>query len=448
MCAASWFPMSAHGAGEVPERVSLRQDSAGRDDEPLLPDGESGLLRRVVTGLQLPGAWRLFSWPSSGDESAGSGAQSAGDVESGEQEASNSGEERRVGGSAAAGWAGQDGDADARGSAGVPVSAPECVHAAHSPRTASGSPGAAVDVGRPAAALAGANSYAEITAAEMPVEAAAVQEAGAGGEEQEIAGAAGESGRSLTLGERVASIGRDLLGIGKAEAASESGSKAGDSGPSVFKALLGGSGGGESPPRSPNSQPTCLICLEQLMNEDFMSGEAISLDCQCRGELALRHRTCALKWSRVKGDNICDICRAPVKNLPAPSPRGSSSSESDIEMGDEYAGAHGGLGLDAMPGNADLVFDCIRVTWVAMIVCILFFSMDLSTALWTGIIVGMGYTMFVRAMYSQQIAVAHMQMALAAQEAARQAEGASPVAPAAAGVPGVPPPAFMHQMIV
>lgn len=39
----------------------------------------------------------------------------------------------------------------------------------------------------------------------------------------------------------------------------------------------------------------------------------------------------------------------------------------------------------------------------AMIVCILFFSMDLSTALWTGIIVGMGYTMFVRAMYSQQV---------------------------------------------
>lgn len=39
----------------------------------------------------------------------------------------------------------------------------------------------------------------------------------------------------------------------------------------------------------------------------------------------------------------------------------------------------------------------------AMIVCILFFSMDLSTALWTGIIVGAGYTLFVRAMYSQQV---------------------------------------------
>lgn len=55
-----------------------------------------------------------------------------------------------------------------------------------------------------------------------------------------------------------------------------------------------------------------------------------------------------------------------VMNLPAPSPRGSSSSESDIEMGEgEFAaGGHANLGLDAMPGNADLVFDCIRVTWV------------------------------------------------------------------------------------
>ena len=44
----------------------------------------------------------------------------------------------------------------------------------------------------------------------------------------------------------------------------------------------------------------------------MQSGEAISLDCVCRGELALRHRTCAIKWSRVKGDAICDICRAPV----------------------------------------------------------------------------------------------------------------------------------------
>ena len=32
----------------------------------------------------------------------------------------------------------------------------------------------------------------------------------------------------------------------------------------------------------------------------LQSGEAMSLECQCRGELALRHRSCAEKWSRVK----------------------------------------------------------------------------------------------------------------------------------------------------
>eukprot|EP00889_Picochlorum_renovo_P004813 jgi/Picre1/31843/NNA_007192.t1 len=36
--------------------------------------------------------------------------------------------------------------------------------------------------------------------------------------------------------------------------------------------------------------PVCLICLEPLMPEDFSSGKAMSLDCGCRGDLALRHR--------------------------------------------------------------------------------------------------------------------------------------------------------------
>ena len=113
----------------------------------------------------------------------------------------------------------------------------------------------------------------------------------------------------------------------------------------------------------------------------------------------------------------------------------------------------------------------------AMIISILFFEMSLSTALWTGIIVGIGtfavcqclfavllarlpvmasnmshavvenatmlstvlddclagYTLFVRAMYRQQLAQA-------AQEAARVAGGGSPSVHA--------PPPVMHQMIV
>lgn len=30
------------------------------------------------------------------------------------------------------------------------------------------------------------------------------------------------------------------------------------------------------------------------------SGEALLLDCACRGEMAVRHRVCAEKWSSVK----------------------------------------------------------------------------------------------------------------------------------------------------
>ncbi len=52
-----------------------------------------------------------------------------------------------------------------------------------------------------------------------------------------------------------------------------------------------------------------------------------------------------------------------------------------------------------------------QVTWVAMIICILFFEMNLATALWTGLIVGIAYTMFARAMYRQQLAVLQREMA-------------------------------------
>ena len=39
-----------------------------------------------------------------------------------------------------------------------------------------------------------------------------------------------------------------------------------------------------------------------------------------------------------------------------------------------------------------------------MIICILFFEMNLAMALWTGLIVGLAYTGFARAMYRTQLA--------------------------------------------
>ncbi|KAK9836250.1 hypothetical protein WJX84_008511, partial [Apatococcus fuscideae] len=88
----------------------------------------------------------------------------------------------------------------------------------------------------------------------------------------------------------------------------------------INRLVGGGSGKLQRSPSSGAQAPVCLICLDNLTSEDFESGEAMALECQCRGELALRHRSCAIKWTRVKGDNICDICKAPISNLPQVSP--------------------------------------------------------------------------------------------------------------------------------
>jgi len=160
-------------------------------------------------------------------------------------------------------------------------------------------------------------------------------------------------------------------------------------------------------PRNPNLACTCLICLETLSSEEFENGEAIVLDCECRGEVAMRHRACAEKWSRVKGNRSCDICKAVVKNLPDVPPQLPDSATPQGPGGFDENGEM--LRNNAMvlseqaPSGADVVFDCIRVTWVAMIVSILFFNMDIANALWTGVIFGLGYTIFVRAMYRHQL---------------------------------------------
>lgn len=64
----------------------------------------------------------------------------------------------------------------------------------------------------------------------------------------------------------------------------------------------------------------------------LQAGEAIQLECECRGDLALRHHSCAVKWAHVKGDNICDICKQPIKNLPDITPRAPSDAGSDVDM--------------------------------------------------------------------------------------------------------------------
>jgi hypothetical protein len=60
-------------------------------------------------------------------------------------------------------------------------------------------------------------------------------------------------------------------------------------------------------------QAVCRICMDDLTEE---YGETLKMECSCRGEMALAHRECALKWFSIKGNRTCDVCGREVSNLP------------------------------------------------------------------------------------------------------------------------------------
>ena len=144
--------------------------------------------------------------------------------------------------------------------------------------------------------------------------------------------------------------------------------------------------------------PTCLICLDALSPEDFASGEAITQRCACKGDVALRHRRCAVQWARVKRSTVCDVCRAPIANLPELTSLTDPLAAAAAGVGEAINGGAVGtpaadpLALGEPLGVREYLMDAVRVAWCALVLVTVTGAVPASQAFLIGAVVGVVLT--------------------------------------------------------